>query len=627
MKKRLFKRTKIKYQSISEMTNFRLLFMTSLFSIFSVLLVIRLIFLQHYQYKHFSTLSLKNQINIIPIAPSRGIIYDRNGNILAENRPVFVLEIIPERVKNLTNTITKLKKLIPSISNEDIIRFEKEKKQHRRDVSSVLKINLTDEEVAIFSSHQYQYPGVVLKAKPMRYYPLKKQMSHLIGYVARINLDELKEIDNVNYQGTNYIGKIGIEKFYENILHGKVGYEEVETNVNGKTVRTLFKQPPISGEKIYLTIDSRLQKVAYKALKGMEGSAVLIDVRDGGVLALVSRPSYNPNLFTNGIPAVKFNKLLFSELRPLFHRAIRGLYPPASTVKPFVAVAGLNKGVVVPQYAIYDPGWYQIPGVSHRYRDWKRTGHGVTNVKRAIMVSCDTYFYGLGAKLGIISLAEMMKKFGFGSKTGIDLPEELAGLMPDPVWKKQNKKLSWYPGDTIITSIGQGYTLASPLQLANAVSILSQKGNAYQPHILLKSVNENGKSNSFKPIRKNYIHLENPEIWNIVHEAMQAVIENNEGTGARFGRDAFYKVAGKTGTAQVFALSQNDHNKKTIISNKILKDHSWFIAFAPVEHPQVAIATMVEHDTTASQVARQVLDAYFTYYKNEDELEIKHEQE
>ena len=618
MKRQLFKRiTKTSSPTVKQTSNFRLKVLVYLLTTLSMVLMFRLAFLQCYQYKHFATLSLKNQISIIPIPPSRGIILDRNGEILAENRPVFVLEIIPERVPKLNDSIQKLQKLIPSISDDDINRFHKERNQHRKDSYIVLKTHLTLDEVAIFSSHQYQFPGIQLKAKPMRYYPLKKQMSHLIGYVGRINTEELKSIDNVNYQGTNVIGKIGIEKFYEDTLHGQVGYEEVETNVSGKVIRTLFKKPPISGQKIFLTIDSRLQSVAYKALKDLEGSAVLIDVSDGGILAMVSRPSFNPNLFTNGINSRDFNKLLFSNERPLFHRAVRGLYPPASTVKPFVALAGLNKGVVVPQWAIYDPGWFRLPNVTHKYRDWKRTGHGVTNVKRAIMVSCDTYFYQLGAKLGIHSLSQMLSQFGFGKNTGIDLPEELSGLLPTPEWKVRQKKMVWFPGDTIITSIGQGFMLASPLQLANATALLSQKGQGYQPHLLAKTVDDDNHETSFKPIKHDPILLENEDYWSIVHEAMQAVIENNEGTGARFGRNAFYKVAGKTGTAQVFALSQNDHNKKTIITNKILKDHSWFIAFAPVENPKVAIAVMVEHDTAASQVARQILDAYFTFAKQE----------
>lgn len=611
MNKKLFEPQKKPRKSIQEVLNFRLGFLYFLFFIFAVMLVIRLGFLTYYQYAHFATLSLQNQMKIIPIAPPRGIILDRNGVILAENRPVYVLEVIPEHVQNLQEALDKIQNLMPSITEDDIERFQKERRQHRRDTPSVLKMHLNREEVAVFASHQYQFPGFHITARLMRHYPFKKRMAHIIGYVGRINEQELQTIDSINYQGSNFIGKQGIEKYYEDILHGRVGYEQVETNVTGKTIRIISRKPSVSGRKIYLTLDSRLQKVAYKALKGLEGSVVLINVRDGGILALVSRPSFNPNLFTTGISSKDYKELLNSPDRPLFHRAVRGLYPPASTVKPFMAIAGLDAGVVDEKFGIRDPGWFMLPGVSHRYRDWKRTGHGVVNVSRAVMVSCDTFFYTLGHKMGITTMSKMMKNFGFGQLTGIDIPEELPGIMPDPIWKKERKHQSWYPGDTVITSIGQGFWLASPLQLAHAVATMSQKGQGYQPHFLKEMIDEQNHKIVFHPIENTPIHLSDEKYWNIVHEAMHAVITNNEGTGYRFGRDAFYPVAGKTGTAQVFALSQNDHNKKTIITNKYLKDHSWFIAFAPVENPEVAIAVMVEHDTTASQVARAVLDAYF----------------
>jgi len=617
MNKKLFAPQKKPQRSIQEVLTFRAVFLQVVFFILALLLCVRLFFLTCFQYNHFATLSLKNQMKILPVTPPRGIILDRNGVILAENRPVYVLEVIPEHVKKLEESLANIQKILPSLTADDIQRFQKERKQHRRDTPSVLKMHLSLEEVAIFASHQYKFPGFHISAKLMRHYPFKKKMAHIIGYVGRINEHELKTIDNLNYQGTNFIGKQGIEKYYEDILHGTVGYEQVETNVNGKIIRVLSKQPPVSGRKIYLTIDARLQKIAYKALKGVEGSVALIDVKNGGVLALVSRPSFNPNLFTTGISSKDYKELLNSKERPLFHRAVRGLYPPASTVKPFMAIAGLEGGAVNEKFGIRDPGWFMLPGVSHRYRDWKRTGHGTVNVSRAVMVSCDIFFYTLGHKLGINSIASMMSKFGFGELTGIDIPEELPGIMPSPIWKKAKKHQSWYPGDTIITSIGQGFWLASPLQLAQAAAILSQKGVGYKLHMLNKMIDENDNQIIYSPIAKSPIELSDPHYWQIVHDAMHAVITNNEGTGYRFGRDAFYPVAGKTGTAQVFALSQNDHNKKTIITNKYLKDHSWFIAFAPVESPEVAIAVMVEHEMTASQVARQVLDAYFQGRNNE----------
>jgi penicillin-binding protein 2 len=606
-----------KYKNIENILSFRNFFLQCFFIILAFSLVIRLAYLTCHQYHHFATLSLKNQMSIIPIAPPRGIILDRNGVILAENRPVYVLELIPERVKNLDDSIRRLRKLLPTISEDDIARFEKERHQHRRDVSIAVKMDLNMDEVATFSSHQYLFPGISVKARLMRYYPFKKQMAHILGYVGRINLNELQVIDSVNYQGSNYIGKIGLEKFYEDILHGQVGYQQVETNVNGKIIRVINKQPPVSGQKIYLTLDSKLQKTAYDALKGLEGSAVLIDVKDGGILAMASRPSFNPNLFAKGIPSKAYQKLMLSPQRPLFHRAVRGLYPPASTVKPFIAIAGLNQGVVVPKFGIYDPGWFRLPGVKHNYRDWKRTGHGPTNLKRAIMVSCDTFFYQLGNKMGITALSRMMKSFGFGQATGVDLPEELGGLMPDPIWKRKVKNQGWYPGDTIITSIGQGFWLASPLQLAHAVATLSQKGVGFQPHFLKTTENEHHQQIPYRAKANPLIELKDPEHWQFVHEAMHAVVNSPEGTGyMKFGHDTKYQIAGKTGTAQVFTLSQHDNNQKVTVK-KELRDHSWFIAFAPALKPQVAIAVMVEHDTSAAHVARAILDAYFTFYPDE----------
>jgi penicillin-binding protein 2 len=619
MNKKLFEPRKKPQKNLNQILGTRLLFLQLIFVIFAILLIVRLAFLTYFQYAHFATLSLKNQMKIIPLAPPRGIILDRNGRILAENRPIYVLEAIPNKVKNIEQSIQKLRQLMPTIEDDDIKRFEKERRQKRRDNPVVVKMHLSTEEVAIFASHQYQFPGFNISAQLMRHYPHQKKLAHVIGYVGRINEQELKTIDTINYQGTNFIGKQGIEKYYEDILHGKVGYQQVETDVNGRVLRTISKQPPVSGYKLTLTLDYRLQKIAYKALKGVEGSVALIDVKDGGLLALVTRPSFNPNLFITGISSKDYRELLNARERPLFHRAVRGLYPPASTVKPFMAIAGLNAGVVDEKFGIRDPGWFMLPGVSHRYRDWKRTGHGVVNVTRAVMVSCDTFFYTLGHRLGITGIASMMKNFGFGSLTGIDIPEELPGIMPDPIWKKVKKHQSWYPGDTIITSIGQGFWLASPLQLAHAVATLSQKGIGYQPHLLKTLVDEKNNQTHFQAIANPPIVLSDNQYWDIVHSAMHDVITNNEGTGYRFGRDAFYSVAGKTGTAQVFALSQNDHNKKTIITNKYLKDHSWFIAFAPVENPEVAIAVMVEHDTLASQVARQVLDAYFKIKQKESQ--------
>lgn len=587
---------------------FRLHLLIAFLVVLSLVLVLRLAYLQFVQYKRFATLSLKNQMSVLPIAPSRGVIYDKNGVVLAENIPIYVLELIPERLKSITETLRQLQALLPSISREDIKNFYRSRKQNPAYVPIPLKLKLTQEEVAIFATNQYRFPGVSIKAILMRYYPLGEITAHLLGYVGRINQAELQQVDPTNYRATNFIGKTGIEKFYEPQLHGQVGYQQIETDVTGKTLRILSKQAPRTGDKLFLTIDTRLQESAYNALSGMRGAAVLMSVKNGAILAMVSAPSFNPNLFVNGISSEDYKRLSDEQDRPLFNRAVRGLYPPASTIKPFMAITGLHTGIANLQDHIYDPGWYRLPHVKHAYRDWKHTGHGLINLKRAITVSCDTYFYQLGNKLGIRAIEKMLTRFGFGQLTHVDLYEESSGLVPSPQWKRQTKKLPWYPGDTLITSIGQGFMLTTPLQLANATVALAHNGRRFRPHLLQTEIHEQ-QTFAYQRIEEYPLHLAK-EHWDIVKDAMQSVITNNEGTGKRFGRDAPYSVAGKTGTAQVFSLSQD--NKKQYVNIPLeLRDHSLFIAFAPVDHPDVAIAVIVEHDTTASQVARQILNTYF----------------
>lgn len=601
----------------SRIQGFRLNLLVALIFFLSFVLVLRLAYLQISQFKRYETLSLKNQMSIIPIAPPRGIILDKNGVVLAENIPVYVLEIIPERVKNMAQTLQKLKALLPSITDDDIDNFEHARKQNRSFVPIPVKLKLSQEEVAIFASNQYQFPGVSIKARLMRFYPLGEIAAHLLGYVGRINIQELRQVDPSNYRATNFIGKSGIEKFYEDILHGEIGYQQVETDVSGRTLRILRKQNPVSGEKLYLTIDSRLQNIAYQAMKDKRGAVVVMSTHNGDILAMVSAPSFDPNTFVNGINGADYQKLATARDRPLYNRAVRGLYPPASTIKPFIGLAGLEKGVVDTHYSIYDPGWFRLPGVSHAYRDWKKTGHGTINLKRAITVSCDTYFYQLGHRMGISAIEDMLVQFGFGQLTHVDLNEEAPGLVPNKHWKIQTKGVSWYPGDTIITSIGQGFMLVSPLQLANATASLSQKGKRFRPHLLQKSVqSDKGEVHEYKILEEYPMRLKDENYWTIIAEAMQSVIVSNEGTGYRFGRNAPYSVAAKTGTAQVFGGRKYEKTRYEDIP-EFLRDHSLFIAFAPVENPEVAIAVMVENDFTASNVARKVLDAYFELKKSE----------
>lgn len=598
-------------RSESRLHQFRLNILVAMVICFSFLLVSRLAYLQISQYKRYETMSLKNQMSIIPIGPPRGIIVDSQGVVLAENIPVYVLEIIPERVKNLTNTLSKLQILLPSITDDDIDAFKHSRSQNRSYVPIPLKVKLTQEDVATFASNQYQFTGVAIKARLMRFYPLGEVTAHLLGYVGRINIPELQQVNATNYRATNFIGKAGIEKFYEDLLHGQVGYQQVETDASGRTLRVLNKKNPASGEKLYLTIDSRLQQAAYLAMKDKRGAVVAINTKNGDILAMVSSPSYDPNVFVNGINSKNYQKLSTSKDRPLYNRAVRGLYPPASTIKPFVALAGLENGVVDTSYKVYDPGWFKLPNSSHAYRDWKKTGHGPINISRAITVSCDTYFYQLGHRLGITAIEKMLRQFGFGQMTNIDLLEEAPGIVPNATWKRDKRKAPWYPGDTLITSIGQGFMLASPLQLANATAALSQKGKRFQPHLLKKSVqNDKNETHEYQAIEEPPVTLKENNYWTIVAEAMHSVITNNEGTGYRFGRTAPYSVAAKTGTAQVFG-GKHYEKKRQEDMPEFLRDHSLFIAFAPVDNPEIAIAVMVENDVLASNVARKVLDAYF----------------
>jgi penicillin-binding protein 2 len=439
------------------------------------ILICRLGYLQLAKKDLYTTLSQNNWLDLIPLEPTRGLIYDRNGIMLAENVPVFSLDVVPDKITNVPKLLADIAKIVP-LSDTDIAQFQKQLKQHRRFDEVTLKLSLSEVEVAHFAENQYRFPGVAVKAHLIRNYPYTTTFSHALGYVGRISLDELNDIDPANYSATNYIGKLGIEKFYEDELHGTVGYQQAETDASGAAVRVIKQTNPIPGKNLYLTIDSKLQIIAEQALAGHRGAVVAIQPATGEILALVSEPSYDPNLFIEGINANDYKALHDSPNRPLYNRALRGLYPPASTVKPLMAIAALSFGVINPEFSLYDPGWYQINGVGHVFHDWKRHGHGTVNLRRAIVSSCDTYFFNLAHHMGIQHMDDMLTRFGYGDFTGIDVEEELPGVVASPEWKKRNKGMAWYPGDTLITGIGQGYMLVTPLQLANAVATIANRG-------------------------------------------------------------------------------------------------------------------------------------------------------
>ncbi len=575
------------------------------------LLILRLAFLQLMQHDLYTTLSKKNWLDIVPTEPTRGLIYDRNGVLLAENIPVFSLDVIPNKIKNLPQMLASISKIIP-LSDTEIAQFHKELKQHRRFDEIPLKYRLSETEVARFYENQYHFPGAVIKARLIRHYPMAGTVGHILGYVGRINTEDLEDIDTTNYSATNYIGKLGIEKFYEDELHGTVGYEQAENDASGQPVRVLNSIKPIPGNNLYLTIDINLQIAAEEALAGSRGAVVAIQPSTGQVLALVSEPTYDPNLFVAGISNQDFQTLQQSQDKPLYNRALRGLYPLASAIKPFIALGALDTGVTDTHFSIFDPGWYQLPNNSHRFHDWKPKGHGRVNLSQAITASCDTYFFELGHKMGIKRIDDILVRFGFGELSGIDIGEELPGVVATPAWKRKTKDLPWYEGDTIVSAIGQGYMTATPIQLGAATATIANHGIRYVPHLLLKEVT--GKEvETEQPIALDPVVLQNNDYWNTVIQAMEEVITSPLGTGYRFGKNVPYTIAAKTGTGQLFSIKKRDKNEKAAPQMTLpehLRDHSFFIAFAPVEKPEIAIAVVVENSVLAGSIARKVLDYY-----------------
>ncbi len=570
----------------------------------------RLFYLQVLSHEHFITLSKDNRVKLQPLPPTRGLIYDRNGITLAQNLPAYSLEIVPEKTPDIEATLRTLGKII-DISDEDLQRFHRLLKQHRRFDSIPLRIRLQDDEVSRLAVNRHRFPGVDVKATLLRDYPEGMETAHLLGYVGRINQRELEYIDTSNYSGTSYIGKNGVEKSYENLLHGHVGLQQVEVNAKGRVLRVLEDQPPTPGTNLRLFLDMQLQKIALDALGNSNGAVAAIEIKTGGVLTLVSKPGYDPNLFVEGISNEAYEELKNSIDKPLFNRAIRGQYPPGSTVKPFIGLAGLEYGVVGYHQDTYCPGYYQLPGQDHKYRDWKKWGHGKVDMEKAIVESCDVYYYELARTLGIDRLHEFLSGFGFGQPTRVDLTGELAGLLPSRDWKRDRRREPWYPGETLIVGIGQGYFLSTPLQLAAATATLANQGHHIRPRVVASIEKPDGTLQE-SPMIIDELHQLDPDHWNQVIRAMTLVIEGPTGT-ARAIRSDQYRIAGKTGTAQVFSVKQDEeYDEETVAMRK--RDHALFIAFAPVDDPQIAVAVVVENGghggSVAAPIARKIMDHY-----------------
>ncbi|GAA4500471.1 penicillin-binding protein 2 [Pseudaeromonas paramecii] len=585
-------------------------------ALLSCLLLANLYWLQVVNHDTYQTRSNDNRIKVVPVAPPRGLIFDRNGVLLAENRPVFSLEIVPDQTQDLHGMVKQLIQLLdldPSTEEQ----FYREVKRTRRFNPVPLVEQLTDEQVARFSVNQHRFPGADIEAYLKRFYPYGETLTHALGYVARINVKDLQRLDEAgklaNYAATRDIGKLGVEKYYEDQLHGQAGYQEVEVNNRGRVIRTLKYQPPVAGQDIYLNVDIRLQQKAQQLLAGRRGGIVLMDPRDGSVLALESSPSYDPNLFVRGISSRDYSALLNDPARPLINRTSQGGYAPASTVKPLLSIMGLNEGLITPQTRFFGGPTFQIPGVARKWRDWKRWGHGWMDMHRAIEVSADTFFYDLAFRAGIDTLHDYMSRFGFGNYSGLDIYEESTGIMPSRQWKQSRWRQPWYQGDTISVGIGQGYWTATPIQLARAHSILTQHGRNIVPHLLRSVGAPDGEQTPYRVTQEPALTVKNDGFWQEAMEGMYLVLNGPEGTARRAFAGTPYKAAGKSGTAQVVNMKENEKYDASRLKEEH-RDNALFVAFAPYEEPTAVVAMILENagggSANAAPVARALLDAY-----------------
>lgn len=584
----------------------------------------RLFWLQVVRFDYYAGLSQGNRVRIEPLPPDRGMIFDREGRLLAENTPAYQLTITREEIRDLDATLARMVALA-LLEESDLARVRQVLRTRRTFEAVPVRLRLTEEEIGRYAVHRHELPGVDLATRVARFYPYGPIGVHVLGYVGSISEDDLQRIDPADYFGTATIGKTGVERFYESSLHGTGGFREVLVNAEGRSIADfgavsdqLRSKPSVAGADLDLALDIELQRIAEEAMAGRRGAVVALDPWSGDALVLASLPTFDPNKFARGISTADYRALTSDPDQPLYNRVLRGTYPPGSTIKPLMALAGLESGMIAPHDTKFCSGSFSLPNSSHRYRDWKKEGHGTVDMRQAVMVSCDVYFYNLAVSLGIQRIHDFMSKIGFGQPTGIDVEGERAGIMPSPAWKKnafsRRDMQVWFPGETVITGIGQGYWNATPLQLAHATAVLATRGKHFRPRIV-RAVRDpaTGASSAREAEPLPSVELGNPANWEVIVNAMVAVTTGAQGTAVRAARGAAYTIAGKTGTAQVYSVGQKDkYDEKTVAER--LRDHALFIAFAPAQEPRLVVAVLVENgghgSSVAAPVARAIFDAY-----------------
>jgi penicillin-binding protein 2 len=596
-------------------------------------LIGRLTYLQVLRHDYYSELSQGNRVRLDPIPASRGLMFDRNGKVLADNEPAYQLELVREQVPDLNDTLKRLTAL--GLIDRDELEDTRRMIFSRRTFDSVpVRLRLTDEEIGRFAVHRYQFPGVDLATRQTRHYPFGQLGVHALGYVSAISVQDLEHIDRVTYAGTTLIGKLGVESTYERALHGKNGFREILVNAQGRSVQRegafapdLHSRAPVAGDDLVLSIDLAAQQAAETALGDHRGAVVAIDPTTGDVLALASKPGFDPAAFARGLSRTEYAQLSDDIDKPLFNRALRGTYPSGSTIKPVIALAGLTYHVVDPNRQEFCSGVFHLPGSAHLYREGKGGKHGYVDLERAIAKSCDVYFYGLAATIGAEHIADFMTPFGYGQLTGIDISGEKPGLLPSPEWKRKAFKRPqdqiWFPGETVNFGVGQGYLLVTPLQLAHVAAMLAERGKGFRPRLVTGVRDLEGNVKPIAPVQVPPIEGISPDAWDLVLRGMMGAA--SYGTAAAISKGASYTIAGKTGTAQVFTVGQNEKYVEKNVAER-LRDHAWFIAFAPADAPRIAIAVLVENGgfgaSAAAPIARKVMDAYLLHEATPAETEI-----